>query len=51
LLDTDVKVSPLTFTASWLGSPDTVAIERVADLARQIAQGSAAVDVAAAARH
>ena len=51
LLDTDVKVSPLTFTASWLGSPDTVAIERVAELARQIAQASAAVDAATAARH
>jgi DNA-binding transcriptional LysR family regulator len=51
LLDTDVTVSPLTFTASWLGAPDTVAIERVAELARQIAQGSAPVDAAAAARH
>src|SRR5437870_248595 len=51
LLDTDVKVSPLTFTASWLSSPDTVAIERVAQLARQIAQSSAAVDAAAPARH
>ena len=51
LLDTDVKVAPLTFTASWLASPDTVAIERVADLAHQIAQARAAVDAAAAARH
>ena len=51
LLDTDVKVSPLTFTASWLAAPDTVAIERVADLARQIAQARTAVDAAAAARH
>ena len=51
LLDTDVKLPPLTFSASWLSSPDTVAIERVAGLARQIAQSSAAVDVAAPARH
>ena len=51
LLNTDVKVSPLTFTASWLASPDTAAIERVADLAHQIAQTSVAVDVAAASRH
>lgn len=42
---------PLSFTASWLASPDTVAIERVAELAHQIAQASAAVDAAAAARH
>jgi len=51
LLDTDVKLAPLTFSASWLTSPDVVAVERVADLARQIAQDSVAVDVAAAARH
>jgi DNA-binding transcriptional LysR family regulator len=51
LLDTDVKLPPLTFSASWLSSPDTVAIERVAGLARQIAQSGAAVDVAAVARH
>jgi DNA-binding transcriptional LysR family regulator len=51
LLDTDVKLPPLTFSASWLSSPDTVAIERVAQLARQIAQSSVAVDAAAAARH
>jgi DNA-binding transcriptional LysR family regulator len=51
LLDTDVKLPPLTFSASWLSSPDTVAIERVAQLARQIAQSSVAVDAAATARH
>jgi DNA-binding transcriptional LysR family regulator len=51
LLDTDFKLPPLTFTASWLASPDAVAIERVANLARQIAQASVAVDAAAAARH
>lgn len=38
LLDTDLKLPPLTFTASWLASPDAVAIERVANLAGQIAQ-------------
>ncbi len=41
LLSTDLTISPLTFSASWLASPDTVAVELVADLARQIAQGSA----------
>ncbi|MFB9262070.1 LysR family transcriptional regulator [Bradyrhizobium erythrophlei] len=51
LLDTDLKLPPLTFTASWLASPDAVAIERVANLAGQIAQGSVAVDVTAATRH
>ena len=51
LLDTDVKMTPLTFTANWLASPDAVAVERVADLARQIAQQSVAVDAAAAAGH
>jgi hypothetical protein len=51
LLDTDMKIAPLTFTASWLASPDVVAVERVAELARQIAQKSLAVDAAVAARH
>ncbi|WP_050626153.1 LysR family transcriptional regulator [Bradyrhizobium viridifuturi] len=51
LLDTDLKLPPLTFTASWLASPDAVAIERVANLARQIAQTSVAVDGARVARH
>jgi DNA-binding transcriptional LysR family regulator len=41
LLSTDLKISPLTFSASWLASPDTVAVELVADLARQIAQSNA----------
>ncbi|QPF86833.1 LysR family transcriptional regulator [Bradyrhizobium genosp. L] len=50
-LDTDLKLPPLTFTASWLASPDAVAIERVADLAEQIAQASVAVDGARVARH
>jgi len=38
LLSTDLRIPPLTFTASWLASPDTVAVERVAELAGEIAQ-------------
>ncbi len=37
---TDLKIPPLTFSASWLDSPDTVAIERVAELASEIAAQS-----------
>ena len=51
LLDTELKLTPLTFTASWLASPDMVAVERVAELARQIAQQSLSVDGAPPARH
>ncbi|MDI4235348.1 LysR family transcriptional regulator [Bradyrhizobium sp. 31Argb] len=51
LLDTDIKMAPLTFNASWLTSPDIAAVERVADLARQIAQASPSVDEALRARH
>src|ERR1700738_4771735 len=51
LLATDLKISPLTFSASWLASPDTVAVELVADLAGKIAQSSALVDVPLPARH
>jgi DNA-binding transcriptional LysR family regulator len=51
LLKTDLAIAPLTFTASWLASPDVVAVERVAELARQIAQSSLAVDESAPARH
>jgi len=51
LLSTDLKIPPLTFSASWLASPDTVAVELVADLARKIAQSSALVDVPPLARH
>lgn len=51
LLDTDLKLAPLTFTASWLGAPDNVAVERVAELARHIAQDSMPVDEAPSARH
>ena len=41
LLSTDLNIAPLTFAASWLASPDTVAVELVADLAGQIAQSNA----------
>jgi DNA-binding transcriptional LysR family regulator len=51
LLNTDVQMQPLTFAASWLASPDTVAIELVAGLAVQLAQPSPLVDVSAASRH
>jgi DNA-binding transcriptional LysR family regulator len=51
LLSTDLKIPPLTFSASWLASPDTVAVELVADLAGRIAQSSALVDVPPPARH
>jgi DNA-binding transcriptional LysR family regulator len=44
LLSTDIQMPPLTFSASWLASPDTAAIEMVADLAVQLAQGSRKVD-------
>src|SRR3979490_2865515 len=51
LLSTDLKISPLTFSASWLASPDTVAVELVADLAAKIAQSSALVDAPPLAGH
>ncbi|QDM18682.1 LysR family transcriptional regulator [Tardiphaga sp. vice352] len=56
LLNTDVEMQPLTFSASWLASPDTVAIELVAELAAQLTQKtslqpSPSVDVSAAPRH
>jgi DNA-binding transcriptional LysR family regulator len=44
LLSTNLQISPLTFSASWLASPDTVAIELVADLASKLAQSRVAVD-------
>jgi DNA-binding transcriptional LysR family regulator len=47
LLSTDLKIPLLTFSASWLESPDTLAVERVADLAAKIAQGDTAVPDAA----
>src|ERR1700722_10021945 len=52
LLSTDLKITPLTFSASWLVSPDTLAVELGADLASKIAQDSAAViDAPLLARH
>ena len=57
LLSTDLKIPPLTFSASWLESPDTLAVERVVDLAARIAQRSnpdkavAVVDARKRARH
>ena len=46
LLSTDLKIPPPTFSASWLESPDTLAVERVAELAARIAQGaSPAADI------
>lgn len=51
LLSTDLAIPPLTFSASWLASPDTVAIERVAELASQLAQGEPNVDAPGQARH
>lgn len=38
LLTTDLHVPTLTFAASWLASPDTLAAELVADLAVKLAQ-------------
>lgn len=37
-LQTNMKMPPLTFTASWLSSPEMIAIERVAELAAKTAQ-------------
>ncbi|WP_407175949.1 LysR family transcriptional regulator [Bradyrhizobium sp. STM 3562] len=51
LLNTDLKMERLTFTASWLASPDVVAVERVADLAGQIAHAGMSVDAALAPSH
>jgi DNA-binding transcriptional LysR family regulator len=57
LLSTDLKIPPLTFSASWLEAPDMLAVERVADLAAKIAQGGPAdvdvpvVDAPRRARH
>jgi DNA-binding transcriptional LysR family regulator len=51
LLSTDLQMAPLTFTASWLASPDTVAVERVAELASKLAHRDRVVDVPPPARH
>jgi DNA-binding transcriptional LysR family regulator len=48
-LDTDPKMPPLMFSASWLASPDEAAVERVVELAGRIANGS--VDEREPARH
>jgi DNA-binding transcriptional LysR family regulator len=40
-LNTDVRIPPLTFSASWLASPETIAVERVAELAAKIATETA----------
>jgi DNA-binding transcriptional LysR family regulator len=37
LLSTGLEIQPLTFSASWLASPDTAAVELVADLASKVA--------------
>jgi DNA-binding transcriptional LysR family regulator len=49
LLTTDLTIPPLTFSASWLASPDTMAVERVAELAGEIARAGGFMDDAAAA--
>lgn len=53
-LKTSLRIPPLTFTASWLASPEMIAIERVAELAAQTAQTSshpaASVDALLVAR-
>jgi DNA-binding transcriptional LysR family regulator len=50
LLSTDLQIPKLTFVASWLTSPDTVAVERVAELAASLARG-VVVDAQPSARH
>lgn len=39
LLSTNLQIPALTFAASWLASPDTLAVELVADIAVKLAQG------------
>jgi DNA-binding transcriptional LysR family regulator len=50
-LDTGPKLAPLTFSASWLASPDEAAVERVVELAVKIARSGGSVDVREPARH
>ncbi len=54
-LRTDLNIPPLTFTASWLASPEMVAVERVAELAAKIANkaapSAASVDAELAPSH
>jgi DNA-binding transcriptional LysR family regulator len=47
LLATDLKIPPLTFSASWLETPDMLAVERVADIAAGIAHRATAMPGAA----
>ncbi len=51
LLSTQLQIPALTFSASWLASPDTVAVERVAELAAKLAQGSVVIDAPPPSRH
>jgi DNA-binding transcriptional LysR family regulator len=51
LLDTELKLPPLTFSASWLASPDVAAVERVVELAERIARSGGVVDADEPARH
>lgn len=52
LLATKLQIPPLSFFAGWLASPDTVAVERVAELAGRIATGGGdAIPAADAATH
>jgi DNA-binding transcriptional LysR family regulator len=48
LLSTDLTIPPLRFSATWLSSPDTIAVERVAELASEIARAGGFMDDAAA---
>jgi DNA-binding transcriptional LysR family regulator len=50
-LKTDFKIQPLTFCAAWLASPEEIAVERVANLAGQIAHTSMSVDAGASPGH
>jgi DNA-binding transcriptional LysR family regulator len=50
LLDTNLEMPPLTFSASWLASPDMLAAELVADFAVKLAQGEADPAALAATR-
>ena len=51
LLSTDLELAPLSFSASWLASPDTVAVEKIAELASQLAEAQPIIDAPRLARH
>src|SRR6266404_3228973 len=51
LLSTNLQIPLLTFSASWLTSPDTVAVECVAELAASLARGGVVVDAPLSPRH